>query len=217
MGIVDKSFVYVRDGNNTLRIVLHHSSLPVAPVKTMVSKATVASAGPIDHSNDTSPISEAEVFAALKKWADGILSISRVHQDRGDYREVAVHMIKDLYAYITPSATQLSLFKPTLAKDPPIRNDFDGTLSYFTGGNANFSADTGFAIKGWTDVQCTTHGVLSVQGMAFANGNCFLTAQDGSVTRADKSWGYLRDAEGSLKIVLHHSSLPYVPFGSATK
>ena len=30
-----------------------------------------------------------------------------------------------------------------------------------------------------------------------------------NVTKVDKSWGYKKTKNGSLKIVLHHSSLPY--------
>jgi hypothetical protein len=38
-----------------------------------------------------------------------------------------------------------------------------------------------------------------------------LTNKDGSVTTVDKSFGYKKDATGTLRIVLHHSSLPYQP------
>ena len=36
------------------------------------------------------------------------------------------------------------------------------------------------------------------------------TDKDGNVTKVDKSWGY-RKVDGALRIVLHHSSLPYTP------
>jgi hypothetical protein len=38
-----------------------------------------------------------------------------------------------------------------------------------------------------------------------------LTNKDGSVTTVDKSFGYKKDSAGTLRIVLHHSSLPYQP------
>lgn len=38
-----------------------------------------------------------------------------------------------------------------------------------------------------------------------------LTNKDGSVTTVDKSFGYKKDETGTLRIVLHHSSLPYQP------
>ena len=36
-----------------------------------------------------------------------------------------------------------------------------------------------------------------------------LIDRDGQVTKVDKSWGYKLDDVGNLRIVLHHSSLPY--------
>ena len=35
------------------------------------------------------------------------------------------------------------------------------------------------------------------------------TSRQGDVVKVDKSFGYKRAAGGSLKLVLHHSSLPY--------
>ena len=40
-------------------------------------------------------------------------------------------------------------------------------------------------------------------------GNVTFTNSRGEQTVVDKSWGYKQDAEGRLRIVLHHSSLPY--------
>ena len=31
------------------------------------------------------------------------------------------------------------------------------------------------------------------------------------ISKLDKSFGYKKDPEGTLRIVLHHSSLPYLP------
>jgi hypothetical protein len=33
--------------------------------------------------------------------------------------------------------------------------------------------------------------------------------KDGKVTTVDKTWKYVKDDAGKLRIVLHHSSLPY--------
>ena len=35
------------------------------------------------------------------------------------------------------------------------------------------------------------------------------TSKNGDVVKVDKSFGYKRAADGRLKLVLHHSSLPY--------
>ena len=37
------------------------------------------------------------------------------------------------------------------------------------------------------------------------------TDKYGQAIKIDKSWGYNKDADGVLRIVLHHSSLPYQP------
>ncbi len=42
-------------------------------------------------------------------------------------------------------------------------------------------------------------------------GNVMLTDKKGQVTQVDKTWGFVKDNQGKLRIVLHHSSLPYKP------
>ena len=36
-----------------------------------------------------------------------------------------------------------------------------------------------------------------------------LTDKEGEIVKVDKSWGYKKATDGTLKIILHHSSLPY--------
>jgi hypothetical protein len=36
-----------------------------------------------------------------------------------------------------------------------------------------------------------------------------LTDKDGKVTTVDKTWQFKKDDSGKLRIVVHHSSLPY--------
>lgn len=42
-------------------------------------------------------------------------------------------------------------------------------------------------------------------------GNVILTDKDGKVTKVDKTWAFKKNDDGKLKIILHHSSLPYNP------
>jgi len=44
-----------------------------------------------------------------------------------------------------------------------------------------------------------------------AMGNYFFTKNDGSVTKVEYTFGYVRDNNGKLRINLHHSSLPFSP------
>ena len=39
-------------------------------------------------------------------------------------------------------------------------------------------------------------------------GEYYFTGTDSSVTKVEYTFGYKKDAEGNLKIVVHHSSLP---------
>lgn len=40
-------------------------------------------------------------------------------------------------------------------------------------------------------------------------GNVLFTGSDGKVTMDDKTWSFVKDDAGKLRIVVHHSSLPY--------
>ncbi len=40
-------------------------------------------------------------------------------------------------------------------------------------------------------------------------GNVHFTGKDGKVTTVDKTWKFVKDDAGKLRIVVHHSSLPY--------
>jgi photosystem II stability/assembly factor-like uncharacterized protein len=46
---------------------------------------------------------------------------------------------------------------------------------------------------------------------ALAMGNVTFTDDTGAQVKVDKTFGYRRDSSGALRIVLHHSSLPYMP------
>ena len=40
-------------------------------------------------------------------------------------------------------------------------------------------------------------------------GKVHFTGKDGKITSVDKTWGYVKDKAGALRIVVHHSSLEY--------
>lgn len=150
-------------------------------------------------------ISEQDVVDAQTAWGDGIVAIASVHTDDGDYATRAKEHIETLYAYgETPV-----MFKPTLAAEDQFRETFDEALSYFIGTEG--SEDSGFAIKGWTKVRFESNGIFTTDDAATAMGNYFFTGPDGSETKVEYTFGYVKDEDGNLKINLHHSSLPYNP------
>ena len=150
-------------------------------------------------------LTQADVEAAQVTWGEGIVAISSVHSDGGDYAARAKQHINTLYAY---GQTDV-MFKPTLAAEDQFRETFDEALSYFIGTPG--SEDSGFAIKGWTNVRWENNGIYTAGDSAMAMGNYYFTGPDGSETKVEYTFGYVRDASGDLKINLHHSSLPYNP------
>lgn len=154
-------------------------------------------------------ITEAELVAAQENWCTKLLEISDAHQNSGKAaaRELADQVIAEAYAY------QLGpvLFKPTLATKPQtFRTNHEGALSYFVAGDPAYPDDTGFALKGWQDCQIDNAALFISGNTASSMGKVHFTGPQG-VTSVDKSWGFVKDDKGKLRIVLHHSSLEYEP------
>ncbi len=151
-------------------------------------------------------ITEVAVEEAQKQWGEGIVAIAKTHTDKGDFKARATEHINTLYAYGDDSKV---MFKPTLAAQDQFRENFDEALSYFIGTEG--TEDTGFAIKGWTNVRWENNGIYTDEDSAMAMGNYYFTGPDGEETKVEYTFGYVPDENGNLKINLHHSSLPYTP------
>ena len=65
------------------------------------------------------------------------------------------------------------------------------------------------ALKGWRKFQIDNAGIVITGNSAISMGNVTLWDAKGNMTKVDKTWAWTRGADGNLKIVLHHSSLPY--------
>lgn len=168
-------------------------------------KPAATAAAPVDQSGKC--ITEREVVAAQRAWGEGIVKIGEVYTAGGDYSDAAAAHIDRFYAY----DLSLVLFKPTLASVAQFRTSFDSALSYFVGGNPSYPEDKGFAIKPWSKVRWQNIGITNnACNMAVAMGNYYFTAKaDGSETKVEYTFGYIRDQDGQLKIVVHQSSVPY--------
>ena len=163
----------------------------------------LVTAGTLVSSTAWADITEQDVIAAQQEWGEGIVAISAVHAEGGDYGARATEHIDTLYAYGHGDV----MFKPTLAADDQFRESFDEALSYFIGREG--TEDGGFAISGWTDVRWENNGIYTDDDSAMAMGNYYFTGPDGSETKVEYTFGYVLDEDGALKINLHHSSLPY--------
>jgi hypothetical protein len=159
--------------------------------------------------SSSSIITEEEVLAAHKAWGDGLCLISKTDEEKGyaEAKKVAQQVLDAAYGYAKGIPV---LFKPTLASgEQTFRLTNEGALSYFVGGFPEYPNDGGFAIMGWRKVESFPEGILLNGNTAISTGNVHCTNKDGKTTIVDKTWAYKKDNEGNVRIVLHHSSLPY--------
>jgi len=153
-------------------------------------------------------ITEKELAEARIAWGNSLIDISNAYDEGGidKARFLASEIIDNLYGFEFGPI----LFKPTLSGgSQTFRTDKEGTLSYFIGQNSKYSSDTGFALKSWRESDSETSSIFVENNIAMWMGWISLTNKDGDVVKVDKSWGYKKNKNGILKIILHHSSLPY--------
>ncbi|MCP4207186.1 MAG: phosphoribosyl-AMP cyclohydrolase [Shimia sp.] len=155
-------------------------------------------------------ITESELNAAREAWGAGLVAVSKAYEAGGidEARSVAEGVLDAAYGYNLGPV----LFKPTLASgDQTFRPTKQGALSYFVAHDEEYPLDGGFALLGWRNVEMVTAASFIEGDVAMWQGTGIMTDKDGNVTKANKSFGYKKDANGVLRIVLHHSSLPYQP------
>ena len=186
------------------------ASVPLGACVTVNKSATAPA--PAASRPAAAPITEQQVNAAQQAWCDGLVRVAQVHARGGDARAEAAAMIDALYDY----ADGKVFFKPTLAFGPrTFRPTREGALAYFVGGNPAFPEDTGFALKGWTkaryDNNAAENGIQVHGDIAITMGNVYLTGPDGKEVMVDKTFVFRRCKDGSLRLCVHKSALPFSP------
>lgn len=153
-------------------------------------------------------ITETEVLAAQQGWCKALVDISATGTRSGQAaaKALAEQVIDKAYGYQLGAV----LFKPTLTVNPQtFRTTRAGALAYFVGGDPAFPKDTGFALKGWTKCDVDNSAVFIAGDSATTMGKVHFTGKDGKLTSVDKTWKFVKDDAGQLRIVVHHSSLEY--------
>lgn len=153
-------------------------------------------------------ITESEVLAAQRAWGDALLAISTTYETKGIQatKVLAEKIIDEAYGYQFGAV----LFKPTLTfGSQTFRTTRAGALAYFIGNDPAFPMDKGFALKGWRKVEIKNAAIFISGNTATTMGNVLITDKDGKITTVDKTWQFLKDDNSRLRIILHHSSLPY--------
>ena len=152
--------------------------------------------------------SEAEVRSAQQAWCKALVDISAAYTNGGQAaaKALAEQVIDAAYGYQMGAV----LFKPTLTVNPQtFRTTRAGALSYFVGGDPAYPKDTGFALKGWNKCEVANAAIFIAGDNASTLAKVNFTGKDGKVTTVDKTWSFVTDDAGKLRIVVHHSSLEY--------
>ena len=155
-------------------------------------------------------MTEDDLAAARVAWGEGLVSISKAYETDGiqQARDLAGRILDAAYGYDMGPV----LFKPTLSGGrTTFRTSRKGALSYFVGHDPDYPKDAGFAIRGWRKTESETAASFIEGDVAMWMGWMRFTDKDGQTIQTDKTFGYKKDAQGVLRIVLHHSSLPYEP------
>lgn len=177
----------------------------VMPLASLSAGAVMADTLPMRMNNQ---ITEQQVLNAEQGWCNGLLAISKAYSTGGfaAAETLARKVLDQAYGYQYGAVA----FKPTLAQYPQtFRGTKAGALAYFVGGNPSFPNDKGFAIKPWQ--KCSIRNqVIQLHGdLAITMGNVDLIDSSGKLTTVDKTWAFMREPDGQVRIVLHHSSLPF--------
>lgn len=153
-------------------------------------------------------IVEQDLVAARIAWGDGLVAISQAYEVNGidAARSLAGDVLDAAYGYDLGPV----LFKPTLSGgEQTFRTTRKGALSYFVAHDPDYPQDGGFALRGWRETRSETAASFVSGDVAMWMGWFFFTDKNGQMVKTDKSFGYRKDDSGVLRIVLHHSSLPY--------
>ena len=192
--------------------LLRRSSVAAAAVAFSSLVCAQVQAKPVVQVFNTS-ITEAEVDQIQKGWCDAVLAISDAYQNGGydAAKAKASAVIDTAYAYkFGPVA-----FKPTIAiGDKTFRTTRDGALAYFVGPDPTIpqfrDKKLGFATyRHWVNCEIKDYVMQLLGNTANTMGQVILTDSQGQTAEPEKTWTFLREIDGSVRIVLHHSSAPF--------
>ena len=150
-------------------------------------------------------ITKHQVLQAQQNWAEGIVKIGELKNDRIECEKFANNFISKVYAFDFCEV----LFKPTKVSKNQFRTNKISALSYFIGGNNDFEEDKGFAINPWKEVIFDENFyMISEEKRAITMGNYYFVDTSNNKVKVEYTFGY-KAVENNLKIDLHHSSLPF--------
>lgn len=161
----------------------------------------------VDTSDCATGAVDPEVIAAQRAWSEGIIELGRIVASGHDAHDAAVTFVQDCYAHELGPV----LFKPTRARDVPFRPSVDDAVSYFVGGDPRHAEDAGFASQGWVRIVWHIAGVVSDGDRRIVMGTYEFVDRDHQEVGAEFTIGYRPGPDGTLRMDVHHSSIPFHP------
>ena len=147
-----------------------------------------------------------KIAITQQSWAAGIINIGKAYLEKKDYVSLTRILIDDLYFFKKGKV----LFKPTRASHRPFRSKKNEFISYFIGYNKVSAEDKGFALEPWKNIKFNNFDFANFDNILISMGNYIFTDYNENEIKAEFSFGYILDKnENKLKIIFHHSSLPF--------
>ncbi len=146
-------------------------------------------------------IEKNEVKKFLSSWTKGVIEIGKAHEEKDDFRGVAINFLNHHYAFEEVDV----MFKPTFTSIKLFRNNFEEALSYFIAGS--FDEDNGFALKPWAKIELDGEpNIRLIDDCAYAMGSLnFYPLKSEDYSKVVFTF-ILKKFSNNLKLVLHHSS-----------
>ena len=148
---------------------------------------------------------EKKITEVQKKWANSVIDIGKAYLSKKDYFFLTNKFLDELYLFNEGKV----LFKPTKAYRKQFRSSKREFISYFIGHNKVSDEDQGFALEPWKHIYFENFNTIYFERILIAMGNYFFTNYKNEKVKVEYTFGYKLQKENVLKIILHHSSMPY--------
>ena len=146
---------------------------------------------------------EEDIINIQKEWASGIVKMGELSNDRDSLESFTSDFLDKIYDF-----DNQVLFKPTKAANEQFRNSKGSAYSYFIAGDdRECQEDNGFALSNWTEILFDNSNIIINEDIAIAIGN-YTFKNEASKIKVEYSFVY-KNYGNEIKIILHHSSLPY--------
>ena len=146
---------------------------------------------------------EEDIINIQKEWASEIVKMGELSNDRDSLESFTSSFLDKIYDF-----DNQVLFKPTKAANEQFRNSKGSAFSYFIAGDdRECLEDNGFALSNWREILFDNSNIIINEDIAIAMGN-YTFKNEAIKIKVEYSFVY-KNYGDEIKIILHHSSLPY--------